>query len=87
MCRYIVLVVTIACKKDFRILRGTSAFIVDLVNIKTTRESTVLRETIQIQKRASIAVWRLANGNAYCTVPNMFAASEATVNDVLLQFL
>lgn len=73
-------------QKEFRIFPDTFAFIVNVVNGPMSRQNTVFREAVEIQKRIAIAVWRLATGNAYRVVSKVFAISEATVNDVVLQF-
>ena len=49
-------------KDDFRMSRQTFKSIVEVVRPRLQKQNTQLRNTIPIEKRVAVAIWRLATG-------------------------
>ena len=73
--------------KEFRMLPETFHYVLDIVSPQLTKQDTLLRECVKVEKRVAIAIWRLATGISYRTVSRIFNVSKAFAVDALLSFV
>ena len=73
-------------KCEFRVTPDTFEFILQLVNRSMSRDNTIFRDAIGIEKRVGIALWRLSTGNSYRTIAKVFSVSPPSVNRIVLEF-
>ena len=73
-------------KEDFRMTRPTFEYIVLLVRPFITKRDTRFRKTIPVEKRAAIALWRLATGNSYGSIAKNFAVAKSTAVEITKGF-
>jgi len=73
-------------KNAFRMTPPTFEYILDLVRNPLSRESTVFREAVSIEKRVAICLWRLATGQSYRSVGKVFGVSKESCCVILMEF-
>ena len=65
-------------KIDFRISRESFQKLVRLVSPAPIKRDTQLFRAIAVEKRVSIAIWRLSTGNSFRSIAKGFALSKST---------
>ena len=65
-------------KENFRISRRTFEFIVRVAGPDMAKEDTRLRQSIPVQKRVAVALWRLATGDTYRSTGLQFGIGRCT---------
>ena len=73
-------------REHFRVSRDTFEYICGLVGPQLIRQNTILRQAITVEKRVSVALWRLATGNSYRTVGLTFGIGRCTAMNVKDEF-
>ena len=73
-------------RREFRVTPTTFEFIVDLVRGQLEKHRTNFRQSICIQKRVAVAIWRLSTGNSYRTISKVFGIGKATVIAICRDF-
>lgn len=69
-------------REHFRVNRNTFEYICGLVRPYMTKQDTLLRNAISVEKRVDIALWRLSTGNSYRTVGLMFVIGRCTAMNI-----
>lgn len=59
---------------------------VSLVQINLKRQDTNLRKPIPVEKRAAVALWRLATGNSFQSFAKTFTIVKSTAVIMTLKF-
>lgn len=72
--------------EHFRVSRDTFEHICGLVGLELTWQNTILCQPISIEKRVTIALWRLATGNSYRTIGLTFGIGRCTAMNVKDKF-
>ena len=65
-------------KEHFRISRRTFEYIVRIVGPALAKNNTRLRESIPVDKRIAVALWRLATGDTYRSTGLQFGVGRCT---------
>ena len=73
-------------KDDFRMSRQTFKSIVEVVRPRLQKQNTQLRNTIPIEKRVAVAIWRLATGDSYRAVGGTFGIGKSTAVSITHDF-
>ena len=60
-------------RSNFHVSGSTLNILIDLLRTGMEKRDTNLRKAIPIERRIAIALWRLANGNSYKCVPDVFS--------------
>ena len=63
-------------REHFRISRQTFDFICNLVRPDLTRQDTVMRRAVSVEKRVAVALWRLATGDCYRATGLVFGVGK-----------
>lgn len=71
----------------FRMTRDTFNFIVNSVRPLMERQTTNYRRAITTEKRVGVALWRLATGNEYRTLQELFGIGRSTACQILEEFV
>ena len=71
---------------DFRMTPETFSDIVTLVRNRLEKQGTRFWEAVPIEKRVTIALWRLATGNSYRSVSKRFAVGKSTAVSITKSF-
>ena len=50
------------------------------------KQNTTFRNSIKIEKRVAVALWRLSTGNSYRTVSKVFSIAKSTVVKIVNNF-
>ena len=74
-------------RADFRMTPDTFSDIVTLVRNRLEKQGTLFRETVPMQKRVAIALWRLATGNSYRSASKTFAVEKSTAASITKAFV
>ena len=64
-------------KKNFRVSRATFRYLCNELRGKLRHEST-FRETVPVEKRVAIALWRLGTNVEYRTISHLFGVGVST---------
>ena len=67
--------------------REAFEFVVDLVRENIERNSITFRDTIKVEKRVAIGIWRLITKNSYRTVSKVFGIGKSTVIKITAAFV
>ena len=54
--------------------------------MKMQKQNTTFRNSIKIEKRVSVALWRLSTGNSYRTISKVFGIAKSTVVKIVNNF-
>ena len=54
--------------KEFRVRPEIFEIIINLVAMKMQKKNTTFRNSIKIEKRVAVALWRLSTGNSYKSI-------------------
>lgn len=73
-------------RENFRVNRNTFQYICGLVRQNITKQDTILRNAIPVEKRVAIALWRLSTGNSYRTVALTFGVGRCTAMNIKDEF-
>ena len=73
-------------RTDFRMKFETFMRIVELVMPRLAKQDTQLRSAIAIEKRVTIAIWRLSTGNSFRSVAKTFAVAKSTAVKISSEF-
>ncbi|XP_031557719.1 protein ANTAGONIST OF LIKE HETEROCHROMATIN PROTEIN 1-like [Actinia tenebrosa] len=73
-------------REHFRVNRNTFDFICGIVGPYMSKQDTILRQAIPVEKRVAIALWRLATGNSYRTVALSFGIGRCTAMNIKDEF-
>lgn len=73
-------------REHFRVNRNTFDYICGLVRPYIVRQDTLLRESIPVEKRVAIALWRLATGNSFRTIGLTFGVGRCTAMNIKDEF-
>ena len=65
-------------KENFRISRRTFEYIVWVVGLDLAKRDTRLRQSIPVNKRVAVALWRLATGDTYRSTGLQFGIGRCT---------
>ena len=65
-------------KENFRISRRTFEYIVRVVGPDLSRRDTKLRQSIPVNKRVAVALWRLTTGETYRWTGLQFGIGRCT---------
>ena len=65
-------------KENFRISRRTFEYIVRVVGLDLAKKDTRLRQSIPVNKRVAVALWRLATGDTYRSTGLQFGIGRCT---------
>ena len=71
--------------REFRMTSNTFLYVMDLMTPSMSKQNTVFREAIAIQKRVAIAIWRVATGNSYRTISRVFGVSRSSISNILIE--
>ena len=66
--------------------RQTFKSIVEVVRPRLQKQNTQLRNTIPIEKRVAVAIWRLATGDSYRAVGGTFGIGKSTAVSITHDF-
>ena len=67
-------------KEDFRMSRWTFEKLVNLLHGSLEKQDTHFGKAIPVKKRATVALWRLTNGNSFRTTSKTLAVGKSTDN-------
>lgn len=73
-------------QEHFRILRQTFRFVCDLVMPHLAKQDTNKQRAIPVEKRVSVALWRLATRNSYCSMGLVFGVGRCTAMNLKDEF-
>ena len=73
--------------REFRVRPETFDYIVDLVRDGMTKNNTLFRNAVPVEKRIAAAIWRLATGHSYRSVSKVFGIAKSTSVLVTQEFL
>ena len=65
----------------------TFEFVVDLVRENIQKHLTTFRDSIKVENRVAIGIWRRATGNSYRTVSKVFGFGKSTVIKITADFV
>ena len=69
-------------KEDLTMTRPTFEYIVQLVRPFVAKRDTQFRKAIPVEKRMAIALWRMATGNSYRTIREIFVVAKSTAVEI-----
>ncbi|MGH0123417.1 UNVERIFIED_CONTAM: hypothetical protein FKN15_016783, partial [Acipenser sinensis] len=72
---------------SFRITRATFSIIVELVKEDMQPKRNYIRPPVPVEKRVSIALYRLASSAEYRVVGNVFGVYKTTVHRCIYKFV
>ncbi|XP_068728082.1 uncharacterized protein [Montipora capricornis] len=70
---------------NLRVDRGTFLLIVERLTPYIHRETTRMRQSIEVDKRVAVALWRNGSGDSARTIAWMFGVGESTCSEVCLE--
>ena len=73
-------------RADFRMTPDKFMHIVTSVNNSLEKQDIRFRETVPIEKRVTIALWRLPTGNSYRSVSKTCAVGKSTAVNITKSF-
>ena len=62
-------------------------YIVNLWQIKIQKQGITFRKALSVEKRVAVAMWRLASGNSYRTINEVFGTGKSPVIKLVQEFL
>jgi len=65
-------------KRHFRVSRGTFDYICGMVSLDIQHQNTRFWQTIPVQKRVPIVLWRLGSGNSYQSTAITFGIGKSS---------
>ena len=69
-------------KRNFRVSRATFRYLCNELRTKLQHESTI-RETVLVEKRVAIALWRLGTNVEYRTISHLFGVGISTACNIV----
>lgn len=69
-------------KANFRVTKRTFAFLCNKLSCMS-KQDTGLKESITVEKRVALALYKLASSGEYKTIANLFGVCKSTVCEVL----
>lgn len=69
-------------KEDLTMTRPTFEYIVQLVRPFVAKRDTQFRKAIPVEKRMAIALWRVATGNSYRTIREIFVVAKSLAVEI-----
>ncbi|XP_053866613.1 uncharacterized protein LOC128827000 [Malaclemys terrapin pileata] len=71
--------------RNFRMCKGTSMELCDLLSPALKRQNTRMRAALTVEKRVTIALWKLATPDSYRSVGNQFGVGKSIVGAAVMQ--
>lgn len=72
---------------NFRMSIATFDFIVEKLKADLEKQVTRFREPIPVDKRVAIALWRLATGNEFRSISQLFGVGISTALEIVEEFV
>lgn len=73
-------------RENFRVSTRTFRYIVEVCRQDMEKQETHMRETIPIEKRVGMALYRLCSSAEDRTVANLFGVGRSTLNEIYREF-
>ena len=73
-------------RSHFRMSGSTFNFLIHLLRQRIEKRDTNFKKAVPIKRRIAIALWRLANGNSYRCVSEVFSIAQSTANEITALF-
>ncbi|KAH8027982.1 hypothetical protein HPB51_012252 [Rhipicephalus microplus] len=73
-------------RQSFRVSRTTFKYLVDVCTAVMQRQTTNMRETVSVQKRVAVALYKLCSSAEDRTVTNLFDLGRSTVTTIHREF-
>ena len=73
-------------RSHFRMSGSTFNFLIHLLRQRMEKRDTNFKKAVPIKRRIAIALWRLAKGNSYRCVSEVFSIGQSTANEITALF-
>ena len=71
-------------KENLRMSRATFKIVCDELRPHIKRETTKFRESVSVEARVAVTIWRLATNAEYRTIAALFGLWRSTVGEIVL---